>query len=305
MPTDPEVLAFIARADAFYPANANELPIAENRAYYDRFAAELRGPPPPGVTWSDFRIAAEGREIPTRRYTGGPSHACILYMHGGGYILGGLESHHDVCLWLCAKTRLDLVAVDYRLAPEHVHPAQGDDCEAAFLHVAAEGSPIVVAGDSAGGNLAAGLCLRRLAKGAPAPVGQVLAYAGLGGDIDSGSFIENANAPMLTRAEAIYFGRARTGGLARRDWRDPDLAPLRAGDVAGLPPAFLVSADLDPLRDDSEAYARKMQAAGVNAQWRNEPQLVHGFLRARAISKRASASFDAICEAIVRFAGAR
>jgi acetyl esterase len=311
MPTDPEVLAYIERTNGFYPPDAIDFSVAENRAWYDRYAQEMRAPRPADVTAHDFAIPAAGpeRSIRCRRYRKAGSAAspevAIIYYHGGGFILGGLESHDDACAGLCEATGLDVVAVDYRLAPEHPHPAQGDDAEAAFLHLAAQGRRLIAAGDSAGGNLVAALCLRRKRAGSPMPIGQILIYPGLGGDVTKGSYVENAQAPMLTAKEGAYYFSVRTGGLKRQDCRDPDLMPLLAPDVAGLPPAYVITADIDPLRDDGRDWVARLEAVGIEAHWRNEPQLVHGYLRARHMSRRAAASFVYICEAATRLASGK
>ena len=310
MPADPEVLAYIARTNAFYPADAYTLSADENRAWYNRYAAEMHGPLPAEVSTFDFPIAAQApqRTLPARRYQHAQkAHAGIvlLYLHGGGFLLGGLESHTDACRGFCAATGIDVVAIAYRLAPEHQHPAQLDDVQAAFAHLHAQGLHIIVGGDSAGGNLAAALCLRQRAQGGAMPTGQLLIYPGLGGDTSRGSYVSNAYAPMLTTAEsAVYFG-LRTGGMDRDRASDPELMPLTAADFSGLPPAFVVTADIDPLRDDGRIYVERLQAHGVTAHYRNEPELVHGYLRARHMSRRAAASFAAMAEALVQLAEGR
>ena len=307
MPTDPEVLAYIARTNAFYPEDAYTFSAEDNRAWYNRYAAEMRGPMPAEVSATDFSIAALGpqRAILARRYR----HAhyqhvgtVLLYLHGGGFLLGGLESHADACSGWCAATGIDVVAIAYRLAPEHQHPAQLDDVQAAFALLHAQGLRVIVGGDSAGGNLAAALCLRQRAQGGPMPVGQLLIYPGLGGDTSRGSYVSNAFAPMLTTEEsAMYFG-LRTGGMARDSASDPELMPLKATDFRGLPPAFVVTADIDPLRDDGRIYVERLRSDGVAAHYRNEPELVHGYLRARHMSRRAAASFAAMGAALVELA---
>jgi acetyl esterase len=309
MPSDPEVLAYIERTNAFYPPDATDFSVAKNRAWYDRYAQEMRAARPAGVTAQDFSIPAGGpeRAIPCRRYrkagSTAPADVTLFYLHGGGFILGGLESHDDACSGLCDVTGLEVVAVDYRLAPEHLHPAQGDDAEAAFLHLSAEGRRLIAAGDSAGGNLVAALCLRRKRAGGPMPIGQILIYPGLGGDVAKGSYVENAQAPMLTAKEGAYYFAARTGGRKRLECRDPDLMPLLAEDLTGLPPAYVITADIDPIRDDGREWVARLSAAGIQAHWRNEPQLVHGYLRARHMSRRAAESFAFICDAASRLAG--
>jgi len=307
MPTDPQVLAYIERTNAFYPPESFTFTVAENRAWYDRYAQEMREPTPAGVTTRDFTIAAERptRQVPVRSYRRNPqTHAgtTLLYLHGGGFILGGLDSHADACAGWCAATGIDVLAVDYRLAPEHIHPAQGDDAQAAFLHLIGQGQRVVLGGDSAGGSLVAALCLRQKAQGGPMPVGQILIYAGLGGDHTTGSYLSRANAPMLSTKEGAYYFAIRTGGLTREQVSDPELMPLKAQDFSGLPPAFVVTADIDPLRDDGPEYVRRLHAAGVPAQYRNEPELVHGYLRARHMSDRAARSFTAIGDALVQLA---
>ncbi len=307
MPTDPEVLAYIARTNAFYPADAYTFSAEENRAWYDRYAAEMRGPMPAEVSATDFPIAAlePQRAIAARLYRHAQqAHAgtVLLYLHGGGFLLGGLESHADACSGLCAATGIDVVAIAYRLAPEHPHPAQLDDVQAAFAHLHAQGTRVIVGGDSAGGNLAAALCLRQRTQGGPMPVGQLLIYPGLGGDTSIGSYVSNAYAPMLTTAEAAMYSALRTGGMDRDSASDPELMPLKAKDFCGLPPAFVVTADIDPLRDDGRIYVERLQADGVAAQYRNEAELVHGYLRARHMSRRAALSFAAMGEALGQLA---
>lgn len=310
MPTDPEVLAYIARTNAFYPADAYTFSAEENRAWYNRYAAEMRGPMPGAVSTTDIGISAASpqRTIPARRYRStqqANAGTVLLYLHGGGFLLGGLESHADACSGWCAATGIDVVAIAYRLAPEHPHPAQLDDVQAAFAYLHAQGLRVIVGGDSAGGNLAAALCLRQRAQGGVMPVGQLLIYPGLGGDTSRGSYVSNAYAPMLTTAEsAMYFG-LRAGGLDRESTSDPELMPLRATDFCGLPPAFVVTADIDPLRDDGQIYVQRLQADGVTAVYRNEPELVHGYLRARHMSRRAAASFEAMGDALVQLAQGR
>lgn len=168
---------------------------------------------------------------------------------------------------------------------------------AAFQHEAdRSGLPIVVVGDSAGGNLACSVCHARRGS-AHAPIGQVLIYSGLGSDLTQGSFVEHAEAPMLTTRDTMFYKTIRTGGDASV-LRDKRCTPLNDVDFSNLPPVVAVSADCDPLRDNSPDYVERVRAAGGKAHWINEAGLVHGYLRARHSVGRARESFARICDAI-------
>jgi acetyl esterase len=288
---DEGIRRFMIEGERFYPLDAVTFSITEQRDFYNRFAAHFRKPRPFGVAVQDFHVG----HIPCRRYTPRKAHgANLLYFHGGGFILGGLESHDDVCADLAAETECMVIAVEYRLAPEHPFPAALEDCFAVLLHM---NWPTVVAGDSAGGNLAAALCLKARDEKADVKIrGQVLIYPGLGGDTSRGSYIAQANAPGLSTADVLYYRDVYQGrGHAYAE-------PLKASSHANLPQAFMVAAGLDPLHDDCAAYAAKLKANGISAEVRSEPLLVHAFIRARHMSKPAAESFAAVVAAIRQFA---
>lgn len=302
MPTeiiDPEVRAFIERVAGYYPEGKASLDIPERRRRYDAMAADLRQPRPAGVAVTNETVEGRGGAVPQRRYVppdAGP--VTVVYFHGGGFMLGGLDSHDDVCAEIAATTRCPVIAVDYRRTPEHVHPAAFEDGAAATRAALASG-PVVLSGDSAGGNLAAALALAL--RGAEIR-GQVLIYPALGGErIGLASYAENAEAPMLTTADMHFYHRLRAGGEPPDD--DPTFFPLAATDLAGLAPCFASAAAVDPLRDDAVEYVRRLAAAGVAASCVVEDQLPHGHLRARASAVRARAAFGRIVEAVARFAG--
>lgn len=289
MITDPQVLAFIAETEAAYPPEANSADAAGNRRFYDAMCDRFRAPRPAGLAVTDRRLGG----VPCRIY-GTATPVAVLYVHGGGYVVGGLDSHDDVCAEIADATGLQVVAVDYRLAPEHRWPAQIDDVNAVWQ---ALDRPAVAVGDSAGAALVAGLCLGL--RGLRQPLGQVLIYPGLGGDRSAPSYTDNAEAPLLRRSDLDGYRAALHGDGPVADIR---ARPLAAPDLSGLAPAFVVSADVDPLRDDAPAYVARLRAAGIVADWRNEPELPHGYLRARRGSDRARRSFQAILSAITRFA---
>jgi acetyl esterase len=286
-----------------FRSDAADATIAANRRYYDAMCAIFRAPRPAGVATADERVDG----VPVRVYrsiAAALPGAAVLYAHGGGFVLGSLESHDDVCAEIAAATGATVVAVDYRLAPEHRHPAQLDDVETVWRTVTRAFDRVVVAGDSAGACLVAGLCLRLRRKGDMQPAGQVLIYPGLGGDRSLAAYHDNAEAPMLRTADLGFYQVARFGGDEPAGPVD-EAHPLQATDYAGLPPAFVVSADVDPLRDDGKVFAERLTEAGVAAAWRNESQLVHGYLRARHTSGRAAASFASITAAITWFLAER
>ncbi|HUF45374.1 MAG TPA: alpha/beta hydrolase [Aestuariivirgaceae bacterium] len=301
---EPGIRRFMAETERLFPADAVSFTMAEQRAFYDQLCAHFRKPRPPGVAVEDRDISGPDGPIPIRIYRPStePDLPVALYLHGGGYVVGGLDSHDDICAEIAAQAGLLVVAVAYRLAPEHRFPAAFDDCWAVLTAIAErelgfDTDRIVVGGDSAGGNLAAGLALRARDIGRPRLAGQILIYPGLGGDMSRGSHVEQAHAPGLTTDDVKYYRTVYVGPPDDPGHRSKFAYPLKETSYAGLPPAFLVAAHWDPLRDDCFDYAARLNAAGVAAQVRHEPLLVHAFLRARHMSKAAAASFAAIVEA--------
>jgi len=293
---DAETWAFIDRTNSCYPPDTADGTIEQQRAVYDRMCRAFFAGYPEGVGVETKVISAPGRTIPIRIYRAAENPpAVVLYCHGGGFVVGGLESHDDVCAEFCARTGHEVVSVDYRLAPEHVHPAQFEDALAAFEWVAAAcDRPILLAGDSAGGNLAA--AVSHATRGHPRrPVGQVLIYPGLGGDQSKGSYLTHAEAPMLSVRDLDFYSQARTGGRSLPG--DPTLSPLADTDFSALPPTVIVTAECDPLSSAGEAYRDRILAAGGRAVWHEEKGLVHGYLRARHSVARARQSFTRIVEA--------
>ncbi|WP_291728755.1 alpha/beta hydrolase [Leisingera sp. F5] len=289
---DEETWDFIQKTGELYPDDAVEMSIEEQRLIYDAMAREFRVPRPDVVSVTDTSANA----VPVRVYTAGDPTRTVLFCHGGGFVVGGLDSHDDVCAEICAQTGYRVVAVDYRLAPEHKHPASFEDAWTALEWVeAAYGKGIVLTGDSAGANLCAAVAHHARGR-TEAILGQVLIYGAFGGDVNQGSYIEHAQAPMLTREDVLFYMDIRIEGEAPKD--DPLLIPLADSDFAGLPPTVLVTADCDPVRDDSRDYRDRILEAGGKAHWINEPGLIHGYLRARHTVGRARDSFERISVAI-------
>jgi acetyl esterase len=215
---------------------------------------------------------------------GAPSQPLVVFYHGGGFVMGGLDSHDGFCRQLCAGIGCTVLAVDYRLAPEHRFPAATDDALAAlrWAHAHAErlgvdASRIIVAGDSAGGNLAAVTALRSRDEAGPALLGQILFCPVVEFHRDDRpSMRENGEGPFLTTAEMAFC----TGSYlqSRADTENPHAAPLRAASLRGLPPALVITAEYDPLRDEGEAYAGRLEADGVAVRMTRYDGTIHDFM---------------------------
>lgn len=281
-----DIRTFIARTEASYPPDAANFSIAEQRAFYDKLCADFSPPHPQGVCAQDLAIAG----VPCRRYTPDAPRAGVtaLYFHGGGFIVGGLHSHDSICAELAEAAQVVLIAVDYRLVPEHLHPAAYEDCLAVYDAVP---GPKVLVGDSAGGNLAACIAANRTDV-----AGQVLIYPGLGGDMGLPSYSRHANAPMLTTADVEYYATIRFDGPRRPG--DLTASPLEASDYCALPPTAIFTAQADPLASDGMEYAARLAEAGVPVELTEEPGLVHGYLRARHMAAGARNSFARIAGAL-------
>ena len=292
---DAETWDFIRRTEAFYPPGAAALGIDQQRAIYDRMCREFFTGYPEGVTARDDLAG----EVPIRIYERGAHNATLIYFHGGGFVVGGLDSHDDVCAEICDRADIRVVSVDYRLSPEHSHPvAFEDSLEAAEYVTLTWPGMHILAGDSAGGNLAAAVA--HATRGLHDFSGQILIYPGLGGDMTKGSYLAHKDAPMLTLEDLKLYTLLRHGGASPA--HEPTATPLADKDFSDLPPTVLITAECDPLADDGRTYRNAIKQAGGKARWTNEPGLVHGFLRARHSVTRARHSFDRIVAAAIELA---
>jgi len=295
---DDEIIEFINQTEVFYPPDAANASVDQQRSYYNALCQSFAGSWPAGVTKVDRWLTSREESVLVRDYSmeRKPANAHILYFHGGGFVVGSLESHDSICAELCARTGMPLTAVDYRLCPEFIHPAAFEDCLNVFRRLVTETDlPIILVGDSAGGTLAAAVA-QRTRSDAPSLIGQLLIYPALGGDKSSQSYIEHKNAPMLSVADIEYYEKLRAGD---RDLSfDVTATPLADENFNGLPPTVIVTAECDPLADDGTLYMQAVSEAGGKVACIKEAGLVHGFLRARSISSRASRSFASIVEAL-------
>lgn len=296
---DKETWAFIRKTEDYYPPDATVMSIAEQRETYDRMCRAFFQGYPEGVSVRD----GDAQGVPIRIYESTAKkeldapgvEATVIYYHGGGFIVGGLDSHDDVCAEICDHTGLRVVSVDYRLCPENPHPAAFEDAWTALNYVSLTWPGVtVLVGDSAGGNLAS--AVSHHARGKVPVAGQVLIYPGLGGDMSQGSYLDHANAPMLTTQEVRFYQSVRHG--TSEVLQDVTAAPLSDSNFTGLPYSVIITAQCDPVADDGRIYCECIQAAGGRAHWVEEPGLVHGYLRARSTVGRARDSFDRILMAV-------
>lgn len=273
----------------------------------------VTGRVPTGVRIDEVAFTArDGRQIPVRRYRpslSGP-HAVVVFLHGGGWVLGDPRGYDPMCGLLAAEVPAVVLSIDYRRAPEHVAPQAVLDCVDALRWAATEPpgdidpSRLAVCGDSAGGNLAAVACQVVRDEGGPAISHQALLYPGTDATQSYPSVREHAGAPMLSRQHMdayleLYVGRS---GL-RRD--DPLVSPVLARDLSGLPPALVQTADLDPLRDEGIAYAQRLEVSGVPVRATNYLGAPHGFLSIPGVAPCAAQAQLELVTEVARHLGTR
>ncbi|CRZ15157.1 alpha/beta hydrolase [Mycolicibacterium neworleansense] len=258
--------------------------VAVSRAALQATAAMMKVRIDADVT--EISIPGPAGPIPARRYvpdgTGSPAiSALLLYFHGGGFVLGGLDTHDGLCRMICRDGGIQVISVDYRLAPEHKAPAAVDDAYAAYRwaldHAAGLGATrIVVGGDSAGGNLAAVVAQQARDSELPLPALQLLLYPVTDWSSETRSKTLFADGFFLEKRDMDWFGAHYLDG-AEVTAEDPVISPLLNEDLSGLPPALVVTGGFDPLRDEGNRYAKAMQDAGVVVDLREERSLIHAF----------------------------
>ncbi|HEX2529273.1 MAG TPA: alpha/beta hydrolase [Geminicoccus sp.] len=281
----------------------------EIREGYRRACRHFAAPHPAGLSSEDWAFAG----VPCRIYRPARSSgACIVWFHGGGWVVGDLETHDSVVADLADGAGCVAVAVEYRLAPEHPFPAAFDDALAVFRAVRDEASGlgidrerILLAGDSAGGNLAAAVTQALRDAGEPGPAGQLLVYPALSSDQTLPSRIEMHDAPGLTTVDMLHYLETYLGRTAdESDRDDPRLFPGDAPALPGLPPVFMTAAEYDPLASDVSAFAGRLRSARVPVDAVVEAGLPHAWLRARHHAAPAAAAFERLVTAARRLGAA-
>jgi acetyl esterase len=261
-------------------------PLPELRQQLRTMVTLMDEPAPALARVDDIRIPGPAGPMPARVYSahaGTTSRPTVAYFHGGGWVQGDLETHHGLCARLAQHADVVVVAIDYRLSPEHKFPAAVEDCFAAYRWLRAHGrdvgadrARVAVAGDSAGGNLSAVVSQLAAAGGVPVPTCQVLIYPAVDFSLDTDSHRELADGHVIPRDRIVWYSEHYLRG--EPDKADLRASPLRAPKLAGQPPTLIVTAGFDPLRDEGHAYAEKLREAGVDVVYREYPGQIHAFV---------------------------
>jgi acetyl esterase len=294
------VLDLVAAGGEIEPSDEH---LAEIRAGFAMLIALGAGPVEDVAEVRDLEVPSPAGAVPVRVYrpSAGASLPVVVFFHGGGWTIGGVGDYDPVARRIAHASGALVVSVGYRLAPEDPHPAALDDCWAVTKWVAehaaeigGDGSRFALMGDSAGGNIAAVLALRGAREGGPHPALQVLVYPVVDCDFDTLSYHQNGEGYLLDTAQMHWFFDCYTRGGSNPG--DPTISPLRApdlrsGDLRGVAPAFVLTAEYDPLRDEGEAYAAALGTAGVDVSLPRYDGMIHGFFGLGAV-------FDAGSEAV-------
>jgi acetyl esterase len=287
MPVDPQMQAVLDRAAASGLPPYHTVSAVEARRLYKETRGALSPPVPEVAAVRELAAPGPAGPIPLRQYRGLITEAdaplpLLVYFHGGGWTIGDLDTHDIVCRTLANKARCAVISVDYRMGPEHKFPAAVDDCVAATRWLAQQAASlgvdparIAVGGDSAGGNLATVVAITLRDAGGPTLVFQALAYPATDQRMDSASHTKFGEGYLLTRKNMLWF---RDNYLAPADFDDWRASPIRAADLARLPPAHIITAGYDPLVDEGRAYSDRLVAAGVPVLYECFEGMAHGFV---------------------------
>lgn len=307
---DPQAKAVIERVSAQGNPPLEQQTPAQAREIYKARKALSDGQPKAVQASTDQTIEGPHGPIPLRHFrpigtTAEQQLPTVMYFHGGGYVVGSLDSHDTVCRYLCAQSGCAVIAVDYRLAPEHRFPAAFEDCLAATHHVATNGDQwgvdvnrMAVAGDSAGGQLASVVAIALRDDPNVSLAFQLLIYPITDPSMSHPSILSNGSGYMLTESGLrYYYGQYFEGEAWKQDWR---AMPLSQATLTGLPNALVLTAGFDPLRDEGRAYADALSAAGVKTQYVCFERQIHGFATMGGMIDEANLALDLCSSALKR-----
>jgi len=300
---DPQIETLLKQIGEQGAPAAHTLTPLQARESKNPVFIKLGGPPEEVAKVENIGIPGPSGEIPARVYTpqdSGPL-PVLVFFHGGGWVFGSLDTHDSLCRSLANGASCIVVSVDYRLAPEHKFPAAAEDAYAATQwiadnagHINGDAGRVAVGGDSAGGNLAAVVSLMSRDRGAPTLIYQLLIYPNTNlSSFDTDSFHENGKDYILTKESMEYYRGHYIG--REEDLRNQYASPLLAEDLSGLPPALVIGAEFDVLTDEVEAYAKRLNRAGVEVTYTCYEGMIHPFFSMPAVVDRAR---DAMMEAI-------
>jgi acetyl esterase len=281
--------------------------LAEKRAVWRDFCMSINRPVPDSLSVENREVTVNGMVLPIRIYR--PVMDVIVpvtvYIHGGGWVVGDLDTNDTIAWGLAEGTGTAVVSIHYRLAPEHPYPAAFDDCYAIVQWISqnagtfgGDGSRLALCGDSAGGNLSAAICLAARDRGGLPIAAQGLIFPVLGLDVNTPSYLENAEGFGLTREGMIFYLDAY---LPDKSQADAYAMPLLANDLSNLPPTLVHTAECDPLRDEGKLYADRLAAAGNDVTYRMGERMVHSFIRARFDGTAVAAEFQFIVDFLKRY----
>jgi acetyl esterase len=304
MTIDPSFAPYLEQAMAGRTEPLDRANIAQRRAKMQ--AARTTGEP----AWPDIHVewlTIENDGVPLRLRLFRPKHDFaspgILYCHGGGWIYGSPDQSAELACRYVREVGAAVISPEYRLSPEHPFPAAFEDCYAALTFMAAganvagiDPTRLAVAGESSGANLAAACALAARDRAGPTIRLQLLNYPALGTNFETASYLDNADAPILSRHEMVYFWHNYLSGDL--GCRNPYAVPLLADNLAGLPPAHIIVAEYDPLRDDGIAYAGRLRKAGSPVTLRHAQRLTHGLFRGLSASDDVQDLAHAVCDAL-------
>lgn len=305
MAIDSQLQPFIDALEQAWPVSPLTLGVEAWRARAEELSAQNQQPYPAGMQVDDLTIPGGPRPVLVRRYVPAPlvgqdNAPCLLYMHGGGWVIGSHRTHDSITAAIAKEANCVVYSVHYARAPEHPFPAPLEDCQTVlhwlFAHGGEQGvntKRIFVGGDSAGGNLATVLALENRQHSTHRIRGQVLIYPCVDVNFQRSSYLTEAEAPFLKAKEMIWFWQQYCPDPDKQ--HDPRVTPMNAPSLKGMPPAIVLVAEHDPLHDEGYDYAQRLLQDEVPVQFHSGRGLIHGYLRATGICSAAAHDFQALC----------